>query len=71
MVGWPGSVHDARVLSKSQLYRKVVGKEVLNTSSCTINGVTISVRGFSLPTESMVNETFPPQCIIIKCTTSF
>ena len=38
MVGWPGSMHDARVLSKSQLYRKVVSKEILNTNSRNING---------------------------------
>ena len=29
MVGWPGSVHDVRVLSKSQLYRRVTNKDVL------------------------------------------
>ena len=38
MVGWPGSVHDAGVLSKSQLYPRVTNKEVLNTNSCNIMG---------------------------------
>lgn len=38
MVGWSGSVHDARVMSRSQLYHRVVNKEILNTHSRNING---------------------------------
>ena len=30
MVGWPGSIHDARVLAHSQLYWKVKNGEVVN-----------------------------------------
>ena len=38
MVGWPDSVHDARVLSKSQLYRRLTNKEVLHTNSYNVMG---------------------------------
>ena len=41
-VGWPGSVHDARVLANSSLYRRVNNGEL-------IVGDTLDVQGRSLP----------------------
>ena len=35
-IGWPGSVHDARVLSKTYLYHKIKNGQLLHTHSRNI-----------------------------------
>lgn len=42
-VGWPGSVHDARVLAHSSFYRKAISKEILNGDSITVENETVPV----------------------------
>ena len=42
-VGWPGSVHDARVLAHSALFRKAEEGTILNGQSKQIEGCTIPV----------------------------
>ena len=40
-IGWPGSVHDARVLAHSSLYEKAIGDKLLPSSSRSIAGESV------------------------------
>ena len=40
-VGWPGSVHDARVFAHSALYEKITEKDLLPQKPMLINGVNV------------------------------
>ena len=40
-IGWPGSVHDARVLANSALYKKVTGGELLQGEEIQLQGQTL------------------------------
>lgn len=42
-VGWPGSVHDARVLANSSLYKKATNKKILCGDNIVIGGVNVPV----------------------------
>ena len=62
MVGWPGSVHDARVLVNSQLYHRIQNKELLTTSSRTLLGKDIRpflVGDSAYPLSTWLMKPFP------------
>ena len=42
-IGWPGSVHDARVLASSALYNKCNNGEFLQGDSLRVNGTTLPI----------------------------
>jgi len=41
--GWPGSVHDARVLAHSTFYRKANAGQLLSSTTKSIGGVSVPV----------------------------
>ena len=41
--GWPGSVHDARVLTHSTFYKKANTGQLLSRATKTINGTNVPV----------------------------
>ena len=42
-IGWPGSVHDARVLANSGIYQKANNKEILQGNSMLVNDQDIPI----------------------------
>ena len=61
-VGWPGSVHDARVFVNSSLYQKAQDKEILNSCSRVILGKTVFpflVGDSAYPLSSWLMKPFP------------
>ena len=42
-IGWPGSVHDARVLANSALYKKVTRGELLQGEEVQLQGQALGI----------------------------
>ena len=60
--GWPGSVHDARVLANSSLYHKATSREILQQHSLTILGQNIPaflVADSAYPLSTWIMKPFP------------
>ena len=47
-IGWAGSVHDSRVFTHSNLYKKITEEELLPSKPLQVNGVDIPNRGLCL-----------------------
>ena len=61
-VGWPGSVHDARVFVNSQLYNRIQNNKILDSSSIDISGTKILpflVGDSAYPLSSWLMKPFP------------
>lgn len=61
-VGWPGSVHDARVFANSSLYQRAHDREILNSYSRVILGKTMFpflVGDSAYPLSSWLMKPFP------------
>ena len=61
-VGWPGSVHDARVFSHSPIYKQITEQELLpGNRTMLINSIEVPLYliGDSASNSNLVNETFP------------
>ena len=68
-VGWPGSVHDARVLSNSELYRKCINHEYLQGDGLQINNSTIPlflIGDSAYPLLSWLIKPFPTTSLITE-----
>ena len=61
-VGWPGSVHDARVLAHSALYKDIERSEILPNKTECISGVHVPlymIGDSAYPLKSWLMKPFP------------
>ena len=67
VIGWPGSVHDARVLANSQVYHKAKNKDILNTGSTVICGSVVYpflVGDSAYPLNTWLIKPFPHNSVL-------
>ena len=66
-VGWPGSVHDARVFSQSSIYKKITQHTLLPDRTITINGVSIPlylIGDSAYPLQTWLMKPFTPGTVL-------
>ena len=57
-VGWPGSIHDAKVLANTSLYRKAEEKHILCGKAVAYQGVVFLVGDCACPLSSWLIQPF-------------
>ena len=66
-VGWPGSVHDARVFAHSPLYKKITEEELLPNKKLNINGTEVPlylIGDSAYPRQTWLLKPFPHNSIL-------
>ena len=66
-IGWPGSVHDARVFVHSPLYSRITEEDLLPSKPMSINGVNVPlflIADSVYPLQTWLMKPFPQTSVV-------